>query len=163
MQFHHHIHCIVCVDMRLIGCWILLKKGIGWMSKSSIVSMLASARQCNFISLPLNFVCMFLIALLRRSVWVSTTIFCIPSHQFSVPRMFVCFMMNPHIVFLVFTEAAMKISLIELPYGEHMSFNAPLDHRDLILLQNFRHAHVHKSYLAPELMMLPGCCLIYLL
>jgi hypothetical protein len=41
---------------------------------------------------------------------------------------------EPTHCFLVFTEAAMKISLIELPYGEHMSFNAPLDHRDLILI-----------------------------
>ena len=50
---------------------------------------------------------------------------------------------EPTHCFVVFTEAAMIIFLIELPYGEHMSFNAPLDHRDLILLRNFRHAHVH--------------------
>ena len=107
-QFLLHIYCIGCVDTFLNWCWILLKTRY-LMSKVKLHCQYACdwARQLDFISLPLNFVCMFLIALLRRSVCVFTTIIRIPSHQFWVPLMFVCFMINPHIVLS---------SLLKLPW-----------------------------------------------
>ena len=115
------------------------------MLKSSIVSLLASARQCNFISLPLNFVCMFLIAFVAK-ISVNFNNYSPHPKPPVFSSSYVCVLHDePTHCCLVFTEAAMKISLIELPYGEHMSFNAPLDHGDLILLQNFRNAHVHYA------------------
>jgi hypothetical protein len=45
--------------------------------------------------------------------------------------------------FFICTEMRMIVVLIELPNREHVFFYASLDHTDLILFQNFRHAHVH--------------------
>jgi hypothetical protein len=97
------------------------------------------------MSLPLNLICMFLIAWLQRSVCVFTTILCIPSHQFWVALMFVCFHDKPTHCFVILAEVGVKTFLIELPYGKHVLLNATLDHKDLILLGNFRHAHVHYA------------------
>ena len=47
--------------------------------------------------------------------------------------------------FVIFAEVGVTIFLIELPNGKHVLFNATLDHKDLTLLRNFRHAHVHYA------------------
>ena len=46
---------------------------------------------------------------------------------------------------VIFAEVGVKIFLIELPYGKHVLLNTTLDLKDLILLGNFRHAHVHYA------------------
>ena len=52
---------------------------------------------------------------------------------------------KPTHCFLIFAKMGVKIFLIELPYGEHMIFNATPDHKSLILLRDFGHAHVHYA------------------
>ena len=52
---------------------------------------------------------------------------------------------KPSHCFVIFAEVGEKIFLIELPYGKHVLLNATLDHKDLILLGNFHHVHVHYA------------------
>ena len=61
---------------------------------------------------------------------------------------YVCMLHDkPTHCFVIFAEVGVKIFLIELPNGKHMLFNATLDHKDLILLKNLSHAHVHYATL----------------
>ncbi len=52
---------------------------------------------------------------------------------------------RPTHCFVIFAEVGVIIFLIELPYGKHVTLNATLDQKDLILLGKFCHAHVHYA------------------
>ena len=97
--FHPCIHCKGSVNMFLNGRWIPLDSRCLILKAINCEYAQDLSKYTHFKSLPLNFICMFFIALFRRSVCVLTTILRIPSHYFWVPLMFVCFMINPHIVF----------------------------------------------------------------
>ena len=59
---------------------------------------------------------------------------------------YVCMLHDkPTNCFVIFAEVGVKIFLIELPYGKHVILNATFDHKDLILVGNFCHAHVHYA------------------
>ncbi len=100
--------------------------------------MLASAKQASFHVLTFEFYLLVLNCIVAK---ISVCFYKYSLH--SKPPVLgssssVCMLHDkPTYCFVIF--------LIELPYGKHVRYNATLDRKDLILLRNFSHAHVHYA------------------
>jgi hypothetical protein len=117
-------------------------------------------KEPHIIFSPMNFICMFLITLLQRSVCVFYN-YSLHSKPPVLGSSYACMLHETDTFFCHSAEVGVKIFLIELPYGEHVLFSETLDHKDLILLRNLYHAHVHYYLcLALEWLMLRGCHLL---
>jgi hypothetical protein len=103
-HFQQELHCVIVASTVVEGvlirppCALITNFWINKFEPRLVTEGCTLATMFPCFGLPLNFVCMFLMALFQTLVCVFMTTLCISNHQLLFPRRLVFFKRKPHMV-----------------------------------------------------------------